>query len=193
MNFFRSTWAWVVGAGIVFLALIVLLACGNSSQGSLCFEMAKGFPAAFVALVIGLIAAGIAYRQYEVARAQHEVTRAKLKLDLFEKRYAIFEQTWNFLSTIVREGPGATALPTFGNIIPQASFLFGKEVEAYMRESSEKQTELWFIESRVRANNNVMLPEDIDRDVELMAWFTGQASAGVQLVFAPYLDFEKWR
>jgi hypothetical protein len=93
----------------------------------------------------------------------------------------------------VHEGPGKTALPTFGNIIPQASFLFGKEVEAYMREASEKQTELWFIESRMRANNNVPLLEDIDKDLALMAWFTEQAGGGVQRVFAPYLDFEKWR
>jgi hypothetical protein len=190
MGFFRSTWGWIVCAAIAFFALFVFLALGpgnHCTQGSLCFEMAKGFPAAFVALVIGGVAAYIAWRQYKLAQEQHEVTRAKLKFDLLEKRYAIFEQTWNFLSMIVHEGPGATALPPFGNIIPQAGFLFGKEVEAYMREASEKQTELWFIESRMRANNNVMLPEDIDRDVELMAWFTGQASAGVKRIFAPYL------
>jgi len=185
-NFFRSTWVWIVGAWIALIALIAILACGNSSQGSLCFEIMKGLPSVVVVLVIGLIAAGIAYRQYEVARA-------KLKLDLFEKRYAIFMETWTFLSAIVREGPGKTALPTFGNIIPQARFLFGSEIEAYMREASDKQTEFWFIDSRMRANNNVMRPEDIDRDTELMKWFSEQAAGGVQRVFAPYLDFEKWR
>ena len=41
-------------------------------------ELVKGLPAAFVTLVIRSIAAGIAYRQYRIARA-------KFKLDLFEK------------------------------------------------------------------------------------------------------------
>jgi hypothetical protein len=43
----------------------------------------KGLPAAFVTLVIGLIAAGIAFRQYRIARA-------KFKLDLFDRRHAVF-------------------------------------------------------------------------------------------------------
>jgi hypothetical protein len=49
-------------------------------QGSIRFEIMKGVPAAFVALVIGLVATGIAWRQFKVAQA-------KLKLDLFERRY----------------------------------------------------------------------------------------------------------
>lgn len=51
-------------------------------SGSFYFELLKGVPAAFVALIVGLIAPGIAHRQYHIARA-------KLKLDLFDKRYAI--------------------------------------------------------------------------------------------------------
>ena len=54
-------------------------------------DLMKGLPAAFVTLVIGLIAAGIAYRQYRIARA-------KFKLDLFEKRHAVFLETWAFIS-----------------------------------------------------------------------------------------------
>ena len=36
------------------------------SQGSICFELDKGLPAAFVTLVIGGIAARITYQQYKV-------------------------------------------------------------------------------------------------------------------------------
>jgi hypothetical protein len=60
-------------------------------------DLAKGLPAAVVTLVIGLIAAGIAYRQYRIARA-------KFKLDLFEKRHAVFLETWAFLSKFFRPG-----------------------------------------------------------------------------------------
>jgi hypothetical protein len=49
---------------------------------SLWRELLKGIPSVFVTLVIGGIAAYIAYRQYKISHA-------KLKLDLFEKRYEI--------------------------------------------------------------------------------------------------------
>jgi biopolymer transport protein ExbB/TolQ len=49
-------------------------------------EIAKGIPAAFITLVIGCIAAGIAYRQYKVAHA-------RFMLDLFEKRHGIYLHT----------------------------------------------------------------------------------------------------
>jgi hypothetical protein len=69
----------------------------SGAQGSICFEMVKGLPAAFVALVIGAIAAGIAWRQYQVAKA-------RLKLDLFDKRHPIYQQTWEILSEVVING-----------------------------------------------------------------------------------------
>ena len=63
------------------------------SAGSLRAEIAKGLLAAFVALVNGLIAAGIAWQRWRVARA-------KLKLDLFDRRLAIFRCG---AATLIRE------------------------------------------------------------------------------------------
>ncbi|MCD6026117.1 MAG: hypothetical protein K0R08_636 [Solimicrobium sp.] len=53
------------------------------APGSLSLELAKGLPAAFVALIVGGIAAGIAWRQYGAAKA-------KLKFDLFDRRCSNF-------------------------------------------------------------------------------------------------------
>ena len=53
-------------------------------SSSIAFELLKGLPAAFVALVIGGVAAGVAWRQMRIAQA-------KLKLDLFDKRYRLYE------------------------------------------------------------------------------------------------------
>src|ERR1700722_14950247 len=101
---------------------------GGHDWSKVPFELVKGLPAAFVTLIIGASAAGIAYRQYEVARA-------KLKLDLFEKRYAIFQQTWEILSGVVRNGTRAEnyglATP-FNNFLPQAAFLFGEPIKRYL-------------------------------------------------------------
>ena len=71
-------------------------------------ELVKGLPAAFVTLVIGSIAAGIAYRQYRIARA-------KFKLDLFEKgmRFSL-RLGHSFLSFLTQTGSTVGTLRFFG-------------------------------------------------------------------------------
>lgn len=90
-------------------------------------ELIKGIPAAFVALVIGVIAAGVAWRQYKVARG-------KLNLDLFEQRYAIYEIVWKYISDCTdRPADQRTdSYQAFSNSIPKAYFLFGEEVGDWM-------------------------------------------------------------
>jgi hypothetical protein len=155
--------------------------------GTICFELVKGLPVAFVALVIGLIAAGIAYRQYTVSRA-------KLNLDLFERRYAIFEKTWEYLSSAVQGGPPVSGFSSpFDNLVPQASFLFGKRIEDYMRTASRNMTELWLINTRTKARGDIILPEDIARHRELLLWFVEEAQQGARQIFGEYLDFSEWR
>jgi hypothetical protein len=147
----------------------------------------KGIPTALVALAIGLVAAGIAWRQKEIAQA-------KLKLDLFDKRYTIFHSAWEFMSEIVHNGPGDQALHPFTNQIPQAGFLFGRDIEDYLNNATNKRTDLWMINQRVRRSaDRAMPPEDIDRNAFLENWFFEQAAKGLKAKLAPYLDFEKWR
>jgi len=160
-------------------------ACGCPS---IWLDLARGLPAAFVALVIGGIAAYIAWRQYETAQA-------KLKLDLFEKRYTLFEATWEFLSNqrTTEVGSESNMLVSFNNVIPKARFLFGSDIEAYLRDASSKHIELRTIASKTKANGGIMVPEDIERNTELLRWFGTEASEGAKARFNPYLGFEKWK
>ena len=151
-------------------------------------ELFKGIPAAVVALVIGAIAAGIAFRQYEVAKA-------KLKLDLFERRYAIFQQTWAILSETVQEGTRAKkyGLGTpFNNFLPEAAFLFGEPIDRYLREVSTKWTELWALEGE-RDGQGIARSANVSKTSELKKWFFEQASKGARAQFGPYLNFENWK
>lgn len=156
--------------------------------GTLCFELVKGMPAAFVALVIGLIAASIAYRQYRVAHA-------KLKLDLFDKRYTIFLDTWTILSSVVSSGVQATGGLTtpFNNLIPQAAFLFGSDIENYLTTAVRKWADLWALQVRTQGNGNVVQPQDIAERAGLERWFIDEATQGAKARFGKYLNFEKWR
>ncbi|MDA8119039.1 MAG: hypothetical protein M0Z85_03105 [Gammaproteobacteria bacterium] len=153
--------------------------CGQVSWG---LELLKGLPV----FIIGLIATYIAWRQ-------HETAKAKLKMDLFDKRYAIFERTWRFLSDIARTEEPKGLLSDFSNLIPQAGFLFGPAVSEYLEEVSSRNTKLWSIDDRARKNGNVVEPDDVDARLELMEWFAVQAVRGAKSVFEPFLNFEKWR
>jgi hypothetical protein len=154
------------------------------TQGSICFELVKGLPAAVVALIIGLIAAGIAYRQYKVAQA-------KLKLDLFERRFVIFHKTWEILSETATKGTRehnyGLATP-FNNFLPEAAFLFGPDVEKYLDNTATKWTELYGIEGDT---NNAA--RHAAKKAELQGWFFDQANKGVKEIFGRYLNFHKWK
>jgi hypothetical protein len=155
-------------------------------QGSICFELVKGIPAAIAALVVGSIATGIAYRQYRVAQA-------KLKLDLFDKRYAIFLETWTILSEAVikgtRERQWGLATP-FNNFLPQASFLFGQRVTSYLNTASKNWTSLHAFEGDGAAN---LTPAQLEESKALRQWFEDEAKEGCRKVFGRYLNFERWK
>ena len=149
--------------------------------------MAKGFPGAIVALVIGAIAAYIAWHQYKTGKA-------KLKLDLFDKRYKVFLETWRYLSSaICNEQPVSPTNLPFSNLIPKAAFLFGPEIEAYLQEASNKMIVFHTIAECCRKNGNVMRPEDIQIYAALTSWFSNEASVGAKKRFEKFLDFRNWR
>jgi hypothetical protein len=158
------------------------------SQGSICFEMMKGVPAGAATLLAGVIVAAITWRQYKVAQA-------KLKLDLFDKRLAIFMKVWEVTAETFNKGPRH---PKFGNyglgspyneLIPEIGFLFGKKMEAYIDELIKN----W---ARYRAIEGLK-PEEAANHIEeaekLQNYFLEQGRIGVKDRFAPFLDFANWK
>lgn len=160
-------------------------------QADLWVEIAKGLPAALVALVIGAAAAYIAWRQKQIAEEQRTIAKKKLGLDLFDRRLKVFEATWGAASDALRQPQHAP--PSMTNLYPEASFLFGKEVEAYMKQVAEKMSVLAMIDQMTRSNGDMMPPNRIDEHCAAQTWLTEAALSGIRSVFSPYLDFAEWR
>ncbi len=152
--------------------------------GSLSFELARGVPAAFVALVIGVIAAWIAFQQWRVARA-------KLNLDLFERRLRLYRATDKYLLESLSGGPQSFLETIEG--LNEAPFLFGPEVTTYLQKVLDMRNELRGIDTRAQGNNGMVHPEEINRHGELNRWLTDQRNGPCRAVFAQYLEFGKWR
>ncbi len=167
------------------LSVCSLLHQDVSSTHPIWFELIKGMPAAFVTLGIGLLATYVAWHQYEVAKA-------KLKLDLFERRLAIYNSTYNFLLKILDTNLSISDLNTFSMEVDKASFLFGDDVRFYLDRVSKKASQLQAIHIRSRANNNLILHNDILPNTELSNWAIEQRLGGARTVFEKYLSFQAW-
>lgn len=159
----------------------------NMTFSSFEADLIKGLPAAFVALIIGVIAASIAYRQYEVART-------KLKLDLFDKRYAIFEEIADAILSVAHDGAGP---PTgevgapFFNLRTKAAFLFGDDVDRYLALLCDRWNELWSL-GQPSPGRRATSQEDREKAGEIRAWFNLQISQSAHGVFGKYLSFNGW-
>ena len=100
--------------------------------------------AAFAALIAaynGRIAAGVAKGQLEVAKSQRRVAEDKLRLDLFERRYKIYDAIKKFIVE-VRES-GAVPDNLFFNFIRdtlEVDFLFNPEISIFINEIRNKVT-----------------------------------------------------
>jgi hypothetical protein len=159
------------------------------SPGSDCFEWVKTIAPVIVTVIFGAIAGAITWRQYQVAKA-------KLKLDLFEKRYAIFHKVWEICSQTFAYGArdvksfGQFSMTTpFNEFRPEAAFLFGKKIEAYIDELSKHWAQLRAHEGL----NEVDTAINAEKAAALQNYFLDQANSGVKDRFSPFLDFANWK
>lgn len=143
--------------------------------------------------IVGAIAAYIAWRQGEIAREQREISKAKLNLDFFAQRLAVFNATWEAASRAIQSADLEFAPATMTNVYPQASFLFGPEVESYMKELAQKMTRLAIIRQMTIQNNNIPPPNTIEERIELETWIGNSAQNGIRDTFSPYFNFAQWR
>lgn len=160
----------------------------SCASGSVCFQLIQGIPTAGVALIVGIVGAFIAVWQAKIAGA-------KLKLGLFERRYAIFLETWKIMSEVATHGarPKNYGLGNpFSNFIPQARFLFGEKLERYLFDAVGQWTHLHAVEGEL-AGSTPRVAELAEQQRLLTNWFFDQADTGVKKMFGRYLNFEKWK
>lgn len=130
-------------------------------------EMLKGLPVFGASLIIGSIAAYIAYQQYRVSHG-------KFMLDLFEKRHTVYLHTADFLSRLmVSAEMDPRAVPIFRGETAAAAFLFKPEMAEFLKEVADKAA----------------LPRT-QRD-EVAAWAEQQIPTLADR-FMPYMNLSAW-
>ena len=136
-------------------------------------------------LIVGLAVAFIAWQQWQLARN-------KLRLDLFDRRYKVYDATRKFLSVILGKADFLDSqLFEFYAGTCDAEFLFESDVVHYLAELRKRAIDM-------RTHQHVFDPlpvgEERSRHVQAahdqLLWLSEQITAQ-KSVFAPYLSFAK--
>jgi hypothetical protein len=141
----------------------------------------------FFTLVLAASVAIVAWLQWWVALN-------KLRLDLFDRRYKVYDATRKFLSVIFREATFTDSqLFEFYAGVSDAGFLFGDDVVKYLEEIRTRAI-------RMLTAQHIFEPlpvgEERTRHVNMasdqLKWLTDQLTEMAN-VFAPYLGFANIR
>ena len=136
-----------------------------------------------------LVGAGVVY----VALQQFFLAREKFKLELFEKRFAIFAATRKLLSIILTEANLTLAqLFEYRAAVAEAAFLFDSDITNYLDEIDKKALRFHFTNDRIRQQPAVEnYQQFVDENFQLLTWLTDELSQ-LKGRFAPYLKFRAW-
>jgi len=135
---------------------------------------------------LACFAAYIAYQQFRLGRE-------KFKLDLFEKRFAVFAATRKLLSIILTEANLTTAqIFDYRAAVAEATFLFDSDITDFLDEIDKKALRFRFTNEQIRFAPAVENRDKlVDENHNLLGWLTDQLPM-LKLKFAPYLKFHVW-
>jgi hypothetical protein len=141
--------------------------------------------AASLAPIIAIFGTYIAWRQ-------HALQRQRLRLDLYEKRFAVFQALMIFLDAALRDAKLPLDLyHRFRTGTAQVAFLFGAEVNEYLEEIGEKAMRFRELNERLAAD---AMPFGTERselakqETELLKWLADQPEHA-RTLFSKYIAF----
>ncbi len=144
----------------------------------------------YLTIIATLIATIVAWTGYQ----QHLLTKERLKLDLFEKRFAVYKGVQRFLSVILSNATySLDEFFEFRRDTQDGTFLFGKDIPKYISEIDSKALKM-----KAKAEEFKDLPkgekrtELVKQEIQLLSELTDELPK-LKDVFAPYLRFDKWK
>jgi hypothetical protein len=139
----------------------------------------------------------LADRQFELQKAQLEQQERQLKKDLFDRRFAVFTDTGDFLVYVIRQNGNISLTGPeyrqFSQTMEKAQMLFGADVGAYLEDVDKTARDFYVLaqgrERAVQTGDVDAIKQDGDVSVRI----------GVDLlqkrpvVFRPHLSLEQLR
>lgn len=155
------------------------------------------FVSLLMSSVIGLGVMYVAWQQHEITKKQHQLNQYRYKMDLYDRRFKIYQFIREWLTKIGINAALETNVLTLNNIFTfiyetrEAHFLFGDEVGEHIDNLCDKGFDLH--------NCGVLLrnlevgkkrSEVVDEHRELLDFFSEQHGITVEL-FSKYLKLSE--
>jgi hypothetical protein len=156
-------------------------------------QLLEKFAPAIFAFFAAVIASLIAYRQSMTAREQRQIAQDKLKLDFFEKRFAVYKATKTLLNTSTIQGQILPDdLQEFYKATNGAEFFFDDETRDYYMKIGDI---CWHASmaraSQARHREGARLEKLIDEEDNLLSFLHSQSGKPLEDRFRKYLDLSK--
>jgi hypothetical protein len=153
-------------------------------------QLNRLIPLPAVAAFLGVLTAAIGTW---IAWQQHRATRAKLRLDLYDRRFAISIAVNKLLSRIVSNATlELVDLHAYNQDTAQALFLFDADLNGYIEELRDRAVE-FHVNGKQLASVATLPPAMreavIQKDFDMLNWFTAQLPAHRER-FRKYLAFD---
>jgi hypothetical protein len=140
-----------------------------------------------ITVIIGVCVTVVAYQQYRLGKE-------KLKLDLFEKRFAVYKGVQIFLTHVMSEAKvDLQKFFEFRGATQDAVFLFESDIPDFIKQIDKKALELKTVSEKRRD-----LPRGeeksrlVQQESKLLEWLIDQLPR-LKEAFSPYLKFKVWR
>lgn len=155
-------------------------------------------------ITIASMLAFIGFLQLLNNRKLKFISEEKLKLDLFQKRFKVYQATKDFISSMImtEDAPDLGAMLDFNSKTSEAVFLFDEKIHGYLDDIYKKAQNLNNIKIKERMGETIeQLPAQIVKD-EGLVFDEGEVEIKKCLhnryrelgeVFAPYLRFKTWK
>jgi hypothetical protein len=125
----------------------------------------------------------------EIKRDAREERRFRLRLDLYERRFRIYQTVADFIGGCTCDNVGQQEMIQFDTARREAFFLFAGDADLlnYLAEIRQKAGELAIAKSQAKVQAHLGSPASKDRDA-IRDWFQAQLNA-VNDRFVPHLSF----
>jgi hypothetical protein len=139
------------------------------------------------ALVVPVVtAAGIG-----IAWGQLSLARRRMQLDLYDRRYKIFESARRLIAEIMRDGRSEIErIYAYHRETGDAIFLLDRDAVTYINELEQRAFRLRRLGVITASEKHVNRDAPVDEEAKLIEWFTGQFDVLVEK-FKPSLQLKR--
>lgn len=144
-------------------------------------------------VLTGLGTVSIAVIGVVIARRQAKTAHDKLKLDLFDRRFAVYTEVRNILHQFIRETKiDIKEIGLLHRQVELSRFLFDDAMPAYIQTIIDKVVRARSIKNELELDRHNMPPEKrtplVEEDNAILSWVAHQFD-DLHKPFAPYLHF----